>query len=503
MALDKDYSFDLDLKNKGSYPRMEFVAQDKNASILYITVTDDGVPVDLTGYSAQLNVRKADGTLVVQDTTTEGKVTIHDAVNGVIKVILLMQTIAAPGDNYADVSITNATDKVTTNEFKFYVRDNKDNDNAVDSSDYITAFEQLMDDLNAEFQVIIDEYNASIESQTNIEVVNARNGETNLGVRLNKIDGAGGTPSKFIFGDNSRSSLLYAGDLNSLLKSGFYYTSGGANRPVANNGFLLHIQHATSDAYAGQYYLEYNKASLWTRTKNNGTWTAWSKIWTDFNDGKDSGLDADLWRGKVMYKTMEELGLSGSPTVPQILNAMAEYSEASIIFGVNANMPADFVIFEAQQWSKAQDVRYVKATTFYPESNFGRQWIGAYRQSSGTFSGWKELYHSGNYDVEKFVYGNYTITDADHGKQIIQGNMDANNYTITVPIGTSLRLGFKCTILERLIGTGRTSLTPSSGSMIYSNPDNTKRTLNGTTALAVLSRFGTGTDFTLIGNLRV
>jgi hypothetical protein len=145
--LDKDYSLEVDIKNKVPYPNMEFVAADKNTCILNIKITEDGIPVDLTGYDVTLNVKKSDGKLVMQD--KDNGVTITDAPNGVIRVVLRTQSIASAGATVCDISLKNVEDKLTTMEFRYMVRENKDNDTAIISVDEISVLDKLIEKITA------------------------------------------------------------------------------------------------------------------------------------------------------------------------------------------------------------------------------------------------------------------------------------------------------------------------------------------------------------------
>lgn len=81
--------------------------------------------------------------------------------------------------------------------------------------------------------------------------------------------------------DSGYEIALASTDLNTVLMTGFYYTTGSTNMPtgVSNNG---HLQvFARSSTYAVQHYTPYSSSQVYIRVYNNGTWTAWSELQTD------------------------------------------------------------------------------------------------------------------------------------------------------------------------------------------------------------------------------
>lgn len=84
--------------------------------------------------------------------------------------------------------------------------------------------------------------------------------------------------TNMFIGSNSRASQ-YATDINSILKSGWYYSADQTNAPVANNGFLIHDQFSEMDTYALQIFVQYNKDNLFIRRKQDGTWQSWVQVY--------------------------------------------------------------------------------------------------------------------------------------------------------------------------------------------------------------------------------
>lgn len=70
------------------------------------------------------------------------------------------------------------------------------------------------------------------------------------------------------------------------------------NRPgVANYHSGLHFQHNMGTDYATQLVTGAEAASLYIRSKTNGTYGGWNTVWHSGNDGSGSGLDADTLDG--------------------------------------------------------------------------------------------------------------------------------------------------------------------------------------------------------------
>jgi hypothetical protein len=89
----------------------------------------------------------------------------------------------------------------------------------------------------------------------------------------------------------------YAGDLNSLTVTGFYYaTTTAANKPNTNNGYIINIAYADT-GFLSQIFIESLGANgaMHTRTKENGTWRSWTKIETSAGaQAKADAVDSKL-----------------------------------------------------------------------------------------------------------------------------------------------------------------------------------------------------------------
>lgn len=123
-------------------------------------------------------------------------------------------------------------------------------------------------------------------------------GITPDGTLTNQLAGLFG---RFVFGDDQYGSVKKStGSADDLTKSGFYTcTSTVTELPgTGANYLIIHEQYAQNASYARQIAFHYyDTGALHHRVKNNGVWSAWSKIWNADNDGSGSGLDADTVDG--------------------------------------------------------------------------------------------------------------------------------------------------------------------------------------------------------------
>jgi hypothetical protein len=110
------------------------------------------------------------------------------------------------------------------------------------------------------------------------KVWNAGNDGTGSGLDADTIDGIDTT--NIVYGDSSYASISYSGDLNSIIKSGFYRVDSSAtNKPLNLAGHMIHIQSTVSNNYATQIWSDQGGVSSFIRTNVNGTWTSWGAFW--------------------------------------------------------------------------------------------------------------------------------------------------------------------------------------------------------------------------------
>jgi hypothetical protein len=149
LMIEKQYPVTLDLVKKLQTGRIEFVRGDMKTCILLITLKNNDAITVLTGLNVQFFLKKSDGTKVVYDSRYDVTViTITDFINGIIKVILPLQAIAAIGFGKGQISIIDGnTAKATSQEFPLYVRDGWDSD--LVSMDEVPVLQKLISDVNA------------------------------------------------------------------------------------------------------------------------------------------------------------------------------------------------------------------------------------------------------------------------------------------------------------------------------------------------------------------
>mgnify|MGYP006283063699 CR=1 FL=1 len=93
-------------------------------------------------------------------------------------------------------------------------------------------------------------------------------------------------------------------DITTRTDSGFYETSTGTTAegwPVTNNNWqhMIACTHSNNGNYFSmQIAGPFSDQNFYGRKTNNNGSGAWSKFWTDTNDGTGSGLDADLLDGQ-------------------------------------------------------------------------------------------------------------------------------------------------------------------------------------------------------------
>jgi hypothetical protein len=95
-------------------------------------------------------------------------------------------------------------------------------------------------------------------------------------------------------------------NFNNSAPSGFYQGYNITNSPTGGTWYnMLNVRHSnTANDHGFQMAASYYNGNFYTRTyqggsgANNGTYTTWSKQWSDSNDGAGSGLDADRLDGQ-------------------------------------------------------------------------------------------------------------------------------------------------------------------------------------------------------------
>lgn len=120
--------------------------------------------------------------------------------------------------------------------------------------------------------------------------------------------------------------LANGADLNTLVTSGFYRVDGTpVNGPSdVNAAWCEIIVCASNDTVAQTIYTLSGVAEIRIGSSGPSSWTAWSKLWTNNNDGSGSGLDADMLDSKH-YTDFPQRG---------ILTTLAEVNTVSMLTGL-------------------------------------------------------------------------------------------------------------------------------------------------------------------------
>lgn len=171
----KEYDIRLNIKRSQKQDYIEVVQGDYETNIFNIQITDNLEPYNLTGLSVEIAFAKPDNTTVLQD--EDNGVTIEDAEQGKIKVVLKTNTIAAAGKVYAEVRIKDGDMILTTARFDFFVRRAIFGDDTIKSKDEWPLYEQLLEAAENENERI-DNENTRIQNETqreNQEIIRQQN----------------------------------------------------------------------------------------------------------------------------------------------------------------------------------------------------------------------------------------------------------------------------------------------------------------------------------------
>lgn len=155
---------------------------------------------------------------------------------------------------------------------------------ATGTAPFSVSSSTVVTNLNAD---LLDGYDSSVSNTANTIALRDSNGSINAKTVILNLGNKSGN------------------DLPSTWPTGLSYAAVYNNNYPVPYGTVLSIMRSTSDSGV-QLLLEWKGAdatpgSLFYRNKKDvGTdaWSAWSKVWSDTNDGHGSGLDADLLDGQ-------------------------------------------------------------------------------------------------------------------------------------------------------------------------------------------------------------
>ncbi|WP_319502578.1 pyocin knob domain-containing protein [uncultured Draconibacterium sp.] len=121
---------------------------------------------------------------------------------------------------------------------------------------------------------------------------------TNLVGNMNAEYLGGISSGRVIYGDNSYGTIRWNTSVDSIGKSGFYFTDGGVQgNPTTENYNIIHSAYNVSDdRYAFQIASRYNGSNFYMRTGTStaNVWNDWVELWHSGNLTALSGLTNDL-----------------------------------------------------------------------------------------------------------------------------------------------------------------------------------------------------------------
>ena len=132
----KRYAFLLDTTLPNiTIPRMTFTQSDKGSNILTISLTEILMPYPLTATGVVVNLFVVNGASKSWQSSTDGSITIVDATNGIIQIVLASDTISNVGVNNCQINILDSNgNDITFPKFNFTVVDNYANNVASENS---------------------------------------------------------------------------------------------------------------------------------------------------------------------------------------------------------------------------------------------------------------------------------------------------------------------------------------------------------------------------------
>jgi hypothetical protein len=189
----KRFTVDVDSikANNGKQQTPVFSQGDVKTAILMINLKENDVSLDLTDKKVKAAFKKPDNTSVYQD--LDNGITITDAANGAIQIILTNQVLAVKGNVRGQISITDEAGGLVaeTVEFTFLVRESIVN-NSIISSDELPIIEQTIAAAKKLEEIDLEALSVTVETVNTLksEVETARGTEANLGARIENLSTA-------------------------------------------------------------------------------------------------------------------------------------------------------------------------------------------------------------------------------------------------------------------------------------------------------------------------
>lgn len=156
-----------------------------------------------------------------------------------------------------------------------------------------TSVQQQASQAISDIQSIVDEYTTKLNDETEgkINEVNEASDKVLESIKQNNVITTGETDNwqkHQLTNDKGYQIQISDIDFDTIdetLSPGFYWASGGTNRPVDINGFLTVRQGTGSNSYIKVIYEPFTSNDIYIRTKNATMgWTNWEKITNDQTD---------------------------------------------------------------------------------------------------------------------------------------------------------------------------------------------------------------------------
>lgn len=203
--------------------------------------------------------------------------------------------------------------------------------------------------------------------------------------------------------------------------SGFYFVTaaGLGTLPVNANGYLIHIDNATT-GFAYQRYIRLTTGAAYTRQYSSGSWGAWLKE-TDANDFTANSTDNTA--GKGLKVGDFGLGSSSGVSIGSAANS-APLSVANgmyVVLGSDIGSPGGIV--SAAGYLIHQRASASATQIWMPSSSPARMFTRTYASSAWT--AWAESWHDGNTPKQT------SLADNTAGRMLTTGSANILGFAVT------------------------------------------------------------------------
>lgn len=267
----KTFEITVDMEKQTTNPSFSVSQNDLNSIELDFTLTQDQMPVDLTGCLVRMAIKKPSGKVVFQDCT------IADAAAGSVYVILSTQGYSEVGLHTAEIMVSKDSEVAVTGSFQYTSRTAILNDTTLESNNDFQALAKLLLSItNAYSKEEIDAFLAQLTA--------AVGGKADASAVEGKADASAvdGKVSKI----NAGNADVKAGDFTYTfgLDSGFYapiFVEGGTN--LSNKYQAVTLTGSGSPVgmawinKIGQFYIDIDSKKVWIAVGENAA-TDWKQI---------------------------------------------------------------------------------------------------------------------------------------------------------------------------------------------------------------------------------